>query len=75
MSSLFFPAKVKARCHFIKKVEELKDVMDIELLPSDLNGKGNFDMNQWIETHKKREQDGTLITMTSIGASAACETK
>eukprot|EP00980_Cylindrotheca_fusiformis_P003497 scaffold781_cov132-Cylindrotheca_fusiformis.AAC.16 len=69
ISSLFFPSKVKARCHFIKSVDALKDVLDIELLPRDLNGKNDdFSIDEWIEKHRKRELDGTLVTMTNVGS-------
>ncbi|CAJ1952709.1 unnamed protein product [Cylindrotheca closterium] len=66
LSTMFFPAKVKARCVFISKVDDLKDVMDTDLLLKDVGGKAELDLDRWIEANKKREQDGSLVTMTSI---------
>jgi len=70
VSGMFFPAKVKARCVFIKKLEDMKDVMDTDLLLKDIGGKAEMSLDDWVETQKKRELDGTLMTMTDINPKA-----
>jgi hypothetical protein len=68
LSGLFFPSKVKARCHFIKSLDDIKDVVDIDLLLRDVGGKADFSIETWIEAQRKRELDGTFVTMTDIGS-------
>jgi len=66
MSTLLFPAKVRARCVFINKLDDIKDVMDTDALIKGVGGKAEFSVDDWIEAQKKREQDGSLSTMTLI---------
>mmetsp|Transcript_16359 Transcript_16359/g.44990 ORF Transcript_16359/g.44990 Transcript_16359/m.44990 type:complete len:290 (-) Transcript_16359:308-1177(-) len=74
MSTLLFPAKVKARCKFIKSLKEIEDVVDIDLLPQDVCGNADeFDVEAWMEEQKQRELNGTLVTMTTIGPRSSNE--
>jgi len=74
VSTLLFPAKVKARCKFIKSLKEIEDVVDIDLLPRDVGGNADeFDVEAWMEEQKQRELNGTLVTMTTIGPRSSNE--
>ena len=70
LSTMFFPSKIKARCVFINKVEDLNDVMDTDLLLKDVGGKAEMSLDEWIEANKKRERDGSFVTMTHIDPKA-----
>lgn len=69
VSMMLLPGKVRSRCYFINDLSELDSVMDTDLLIEDVGGKLKFDMKEWIEGQKQREQSGSIVTMTDMKAS------
>ena len=66
VSTLFFPAKIRDRCHFIDNLEQIKDVVDADSLPLDVGGKLEFNADEWVNEMKQREADDSFTTMTQI---------
>jgi hypothetical protein len=69
ITSVFLPAKMRSRCHFIDKLGQIEDIVDKDLLLSDVGGKTDFSIEEWVEKQKKREEDGSFTSMTELLAS------
>lgn len=66
LSTVFFSKKMKERCHFIDSLDDIADVVDTDLLLTDVGGKADFSIGEWVESQGKREQDGSISTLTEI---------
>jgi hypothetical protein len=65
-SKLFFPAKVRERCHFVMDRSEIYNDIDQSMLIKDLGGDVEFDSSAWVEEQKEREINDTLFSMTNM---------
>lgn len=69
--SVFMPAKLKSRVHFIDSFEELETVHKIadpsHLLP-EMGGTLEWNVKDWIDEQKRKEESGDFKTLTTIGS-------
>jgi len=68
--SVFMPAKLKSRIHFIDSFEELETVHKVadpsHLLP-EMGGTLEWNIKNWVEEQKLKEESGDFKTMTTLG--------
>ncbi|CAB9510220.1 Tyrosine-protein phosphatase non-receptor type 9 [Seminavis robusta] len=61
--SLTFPAKVRARMHFVTDMDAILNVIDQDNLLEEHGGKVQHDQKQWVESHIKREENGSMESL------------
>jgi len=66
LSRVLLPRKVRERVEFVSDLAQVEKTIEKSHLPLDLGGETDFDILDWIEHHKRREKDGTLLSMTSL---------
>lgn len=68
--SLFMPAKVKSRIHFIDEFSDLDTVLGVvdpaNLLP-EMGGKLEWSVEDWITEQKRAEESGDFKSLTLLG--------
>ena len=66
LSRLLFPKKLRERCHFIQDTSEMCTDVDLAMLIKELGGEVEFDSSQWVQDHKRREENGSLVSLTDL---------
>lgn len=62
--SLMLPSKLKSRIHFVDSLEEVHAAIEQEQLLEEHGGKRTYSSKDWIDAQEKREEDGTLESLS-----------
>ena len=63
MSSLFMPAKLKKRVHFVTSLEDVYQVIDQDEMLEEHGGKRVHDTKAWVASQMEREVNGTIESL------------